>query len=426
MTSMAFIVPLHRIRRSYKRRITIPLANQLPFVHDFNADFRYYSISGHNPLATPDYTLFYYNSNEKNRSARVYTYLIRYRIGRNQPNSYAIVLVAEVDKVFKEDHVPFNADSNFCTPDDIVYLKRAFYETGETGLFTNDGGRISLHDWLINLVAEVSGRMGDYWRNSTIAGSVVNINVQYINVNTCISKCELDDRFTDSYYGIQAASNNAAVNNGIVYLNQIQDFLQRNIVGMPSPLYSFFYDMERFVYGLLYANDNFARAHDNAVQIVDDIYSNNVSEQYWAVRGNIVFIKTASPFVNVCDRERQALNGEIRRINCLLELCMCLSLDRDIRSLHRRYLNMKPQEIESQRAAIAECFNDSIYNLQELDERKDFFIRRFGLRQRFDDLVSVVQPRISLMDRLFNRSNMILSIIIATLTFLVTFLTILK
>lgn len=420
MTSMAFVVPLHRVRREYRRRITIPLNNQLPFVHNFTADFRIYPLSRHNPLAHPDYVLFHYMSaNMTERTVRVYPYLMRHQIGNRQPNRFAIVLLAEIDKVFDPHHHPINDANNFCTQDDIVFLKRTFFETGTDGLYTHANGRIEFTQWLSNLVAEISGRLDNYWRHPAIAGSVANINVQHINVNACVSKHELDVRFTHAYYGTQNRTN-------LFSQRQIQDFLFKNIEILPTQRGSDYFDMERFVYGLMYSNNNYRRVHDNSTHIIDDIYSNNVAEQYWAIPDNIVYVTAASPFVNVNRMVLQELHGDLHDVNCLFELCMCITIEDSIRKLAERNLRMTPKEMESRRAAIAEYFDDSIFNLQELDNRKNYFIRRFGLRQRFEDLMNVIQPRLSLMDRLFNRWNIALSLTIAFLTLLVTFLAIFK
>lgn len=420
MTSMAFVVPLHRVRREYRRRTTIPLSNHLPFVHNFSADFRFYPISRYNPLAHLDYVTFYYSSvNRLERMVKVYPYLVHYRIGNHQPNRFAIVLLAEIDKVFDYFHHPINDATNFCTQDDIVFLKRAFYETGDNGLHTHANGGIEMCHWLSNLVAEISGRLDNHWRHPIIAGSVVNVNVQRININSCISKYELDVIFTHAYYG-------TLVRNNLFRQRQIQDFLFQNIDNWPTQSASDYFDMERFVYGLLYSNDNYRRVHDNSTQIIDDIYSNNVAEQYWAIPDNIVYIKASSPFVNVNNMRLQELHGDLHGVNCMLELCMCLTLEDSMRELAERNLRMTSQEMESRRATIAEYFDDSIFNLQELDNRKTYFIRRFGLRQRFDNLMGIVQPRISLMDRLFNRWNITLSLTIAFLTLVITFLAIFK
>lgn len=420
MTSMAFVVPLHRLKKEYRRRITIPLSNQLPFVYNFTADFRTYPISRHNPLAHPDYVLFHYMSfNNTERTVRVYPYLVRYRIGNHQPNRFAIVLLAEVDKVFDSFYLQINDVTNFCTQDDIVSLKRSFYETGNNGLYTNENGRVEFSQWLSNLVVEISGRLDNHWRHPIIAGSVVNIDAQHFNVNGCLSKHELDVRFTHAYYGSQNSPD-------LFRQRQIQDFLFQNIDDLPTQRFSEYFDMERFVYGLLYSNDNYRRVHDNSTHIVDDIYSNNVAEQYWAIPDNIVYVKAASPFANVNSMRLRELHGDLHDVNCLLELCMCLTMEDSIRELAERNLKMTPREMESRRATIAEYFDDSIFNLQELDNRKNYFIRRFGLRQRFEDLINVIQPRLSLMDRLFNRWNIALSLTIAFLTLLVTFLTIFK
>ena len=179
MVSMAFVVPLHRVRKEFKRRITIPLTNEQPFVHNFTADFRICSLSRLNPQALT-YVLFHFvSANRDERTIRVYPYLIRNRIGNHLPYNYAIVLLAEIDKVFNHNFTPISDDSNLCNPEDIVFLKKAFYKSCNSCLYTVFPRRMSIQDWLMNLVAEVSGKFGNYWRHPSIAGSVVNIRLDF-------------------------------------------------------------------------------------------------------------------------------------------------------------------------------------------------------------------------------------------------------
>lgn len=206
----------------------------------------------------------------------------------------------------------------------------------------------------------------------------------------------------------------------------IDQFLSRDLYDVSSHEYTDYKDMERFVYGLLYANDNFLKVHDNSTQIVKDTYSNNITEKYWAAHDSIVFINIASPFINVSEKKFVLLEGNIQDVTCLLELCMSLSLEKNIRYLRQHYLRMTPFELERRKIEIAECFDDSIYNLPELDIRKDYIIRRLGIKQQFENLLTIVEPKINLMDRMFSRWNLSISLTIASITLLITLLSILK
>ncbi len=157
---------------------------------------------------------------------------------------------------------------------------------------------------------------------------------------------ELNERFMYGYYS-------SHTQNGLYYQRQIQDFLQQNTGSRPTQRFSKFSDMERFVYGLLYSNDNYRRVHDNSTRIIEDFYSNNVVEQYWAIPDNIVYVKSSSPFINVNNIRLQELHGDLHDVNCLLELCMNLTLENSIREFAERTLRLSPQEMESRRATIA-------------------------------------------------------------------------
>lgn len=415
MAKMAFLVPVPTMLRKYREKATNPLPKKVSFVHNLNASFTYCPYQFISAPIPFRYTSKYNGCDSLCRHVGITPYLLKYRIGKNRAANYAVVLIATVDKHF---HV---ADSKiqeyeWCTPFDLVYLKRGVYDSvadeddGKGGLITspNDGEQ-SLRDWLKSIISEVSGI-----RQSALdlSGIISSTNITVVGVDYALDDAEAVNKEAQrQYYSPE-------------HYRTIDDFLaaELNIENRERSVSV----AQRFIYGLLRNNDNFMQLHRSSIhRVLNRFYSNNYVEAYWAVEDSILSVKTGSPFVNLPKDEQNdvAVSNSLDGSGCLMELCVLGMLDRELEHFGRQHNRMKPHEIELRRAQIAEYFNERILNVWEMDHRMDYFMDRFRLNRRFNRLLEVSVPRVNARNMVFSRTGAIIGWSIALLTIIITILT---
>lgn len=417
MANMAFIIPLERVTMEWRRRVRIHFNRPLPFIHNFNAEFSYAPISNWHDGRIPQPRRMYYNSqydghNNIERAVNIYPYLLRYTIGKCHTSGYALVYVAVLDKIFDNQSSPLTP-ADYCTPFDIVYLKRAFFERGEYELHTLPNGQgIGIHDIIDAEVIELGGIINprDRQQHHYPRASVVNLTVLTLPDLNFVDFNHLTDIFTQNYYNT---------------VFSMREFLDIDIMGWIRPPLSGYHDMSRFAYGLLHGNNNFMRADDSAVEEATGIfYSNNYVERYFAVRDNIVSIRVASPFDTLAaDQRRRILTGSVDSVECLRETFMLLVINAEMERLNSSQSGMDYEQIETCRATIAEYFHNSIFNQNEMDNRLQFFMNRFGLRERNRDIQDIAIPRRNVLERHFTLVVGVLTIVIGLLSAVITALT---
>ncbi|MDE7420738.1 MAG: hypothetical protein K2N35_11070 [Muribaculaceae bacterium] len=411
---IAFVIPLRNIRRSWLSRINIPLRPQSHFIHNFNADFRFTCITtddGHPGMATPIPAYFeslpYRDGEVPVRGCAVYPYLIRYVIGNHSRPNYALVILVSADKISNTDNN--ESETDFYSPQDMVCLKRAMLDHVGQGMFlSSDMSGPTLHNEIVRWIIDISGctfRDDDMY----IAGSVSNLCVQYFRYSCFPSCVYVDSCFTNQYY-----------RDNDTY-PCISTLLNWDIYGFRRPEVTEFHDMERFVYGMLYGNENFMRADDHAVrENVTDYYSNNCVEHYWAAKESILSIRVASPFSVERNRQRIQVQRGLREVDALPELCMLIALNREINDVLQRHHMMKADEVDMTKAEIAYYFNDNIFNLNELDNRMRFFLRRNNLEEQYGRVQNIMTPHRDILSRHYAQIITIVTLLVAFLTLIFT------
>ena len=409
---MAILIPISKIRRHYRNRFTSQISDGAPFVHHLNASFSYCSLLISNQPIPFTYNSRYNGCNNRERTIGITPYLLKFKIGRKSAVNYAIVLIATINKYFpgKESTI---RDDEWCTPYDLVYLRRAIFESGNQGLKTaQDHGKENMHDWLTSLICKVSGLNQ---RHVDLSRITTSTNITVVGIDTKLNDVsKVKEEIVNQYYTP-------------THYRTIDDFLAINF----NPVHndSLTTDAARFIHGYLYCNENFMQLHHNSVRpTINGFYSNNRVEGYWAVEDHILSVKIATPFINQSKERKSDIssNNSLNENECLKELCVLSMLDKEIEQFSRRHNKMKTHEIELCRAQIVEYFNERIINVWELDHRMDYFLNRFKLDKRFRRLLDVAIPRGNARNVAFTQIGSITGWAIAFLALIVAILTLLK
>lgn len=430
MVSMAFLVPLRKLKAKYVCLQTKEDKNDdrvteldTPFVLYPNASCRCWLIEGCADIYPITSNVFFFHSCYNGvdtvvREITVTPLLMELNLGKKYCHQYFLVLKVSVDKVFGKKTKYSSLD--FCTEFDIVNLKKAFFERGRNGLCINEYGYGTyLYDWLRIILLELEGQKR---RDIHLSNTVIEVSTQKINVTaTQNALAAIDSEFMTEFYQNHKQS---PIDD---YLQQNIGLLQRNGLVQQS-----FVPNTHFVYGMLYANNNFMMADRNAVErIVNIAYSNNKVEKYWADDETIVHIKTGSSLYCSLDHHERVITGDLKReLPTLLDIGMLIVIKLMLQRFNLRHRHLSAQEIEDSFGMIADFLYGKLFNQTEMDMRMDFFVEQFRLHRMFNEIREVVIPRKNSMEIVFLHNMNIWIISVGILTLLVTiiglFVTLLK
>lgn len=211
------------------------------------------------------------------------------------------------------------------------------------------------------------------------------------------------------------------------YLRQNIGLLQRNGLVQESSVPN-----THFIYGMLYANDNFMMADRNAVErIVNMAYSNNKVEKYLADDETIVHIKMGSPYYCSLKHHERVLTGNLKReLPTLLDIGMLIVIKLRLQRFKLGHRHLSAQEIENSFGEISDFLYGKLFNLTEMDMCMDYFVEQFRLHRMFNEIREVVIPRKNSMEIAFLHNMNIWVLLVGVLTLLVTiiglFVTLLK
>lgn len=358
MVSMAFLVPLNKVKAKYVCPQQKPenksqnnnnvTTLDTPFVLYPNALCRCWGIKGCADLYPVTPHVFYFRSSYNGietvvREITVTPLLMELKLGKKYSRQYFLVLKVSVDKVFGKKKSQYS-NIDFCTEFDIVNMKKAFFEKGRDGLCMNEYGfGTYFYDWLRIILLELEGQKR---RDVRLSYNVIDMSTQKLNVTaTQNTIATINEEFIAAHYQNYAQS---PIKD---YLQQNIGLLQRNSVVRESSV-----PKTHFVYGVLYANDNFMMADRNAVErIVNMAYYNNKVEKYWADDETIVHIKTNFPYYCSLAHHEQTLTGDLKReLPLLLDISVLIVIKLRLQRFNLRYRRLSAQEIEDSFGMIAD------------------------------------------------------------------------
>lgn len=258
MAKMAVLIPIPGFRRDFRLKASIPLIGELPFVHNLNASFTYCAYRFECEATPFRYTSKYNGYEDRIREIGITPYLLKYKIGKNAAENHAVVLIITVDKHFNTKGDTIREDE-WCTPFDLVYLRKSFFETKESLPTTIYHGEQNLHDWLISIIGDVSGLSR---KAIDLSRMISSTNITVVPIDKSLNNVEkVNKEVSKQYYSPTK-------------YRTIDDFLNVNFSANSMNLSTT--DAKRFIYGFLRSNDNFMQLHHNCVnQTLNNFYSNN-------------------------------------------------------------------------------------------------------------------------------------------------------
>lgn len=424
MVSMAFLVPLRKLKAKYvwqqlkhdnnDQDNNYVTTLDTPFVLYPNASCRCWRTEGSADIYPVTPNVFYFRSCYNGidtivREITVTPLLMELNLGKKGCHQYFLVLKVSVDKVFGKKKSQYSS-LDFCTEFDIVNLKKAFFDRDRNGLSMNEYGfGTYLYDWLRIILLKLEGQKR---RDIQLSYTVIDVSTQKVNVTaTQNTIAAINEEFMTAYYRNYRQS-------------PIDDYLRQNIVLLQrnSVVRETSVPEAHFVYGMLYANDNFMMADRNAVgRIVNMAYSNNKVEKYWADDETIVHVKTGSPYYCTLEHHKQTLSGDLKReLPLLLDISVLIVIKLRLQRFNLRHRRLSAQDIEDSFGVIADFLYGKLFNLIELDQRMDYFVEQFHLHRMFNEIQRVVIPRKNSMEIAFLHSMNIWVLLVGVLTLLVT------
>lgn len=428
MVSMAFLVPLRKLKAKYvwqqlkhdnnDQDNNYVTTLDTPFVLYPNASCRCWRTEGSADIYPVTPNVFYFRSCYNGidtivREITVTPLLMELNLGKKGCHQYFLVLKVSVDKVFGKKKSQYSS-LDFCTEFDIVNLKKAFFDRDRNGLSMNEYGLGTyLYDWLRIILLKLEGQKR---RDIQLSYTVIDVSTQKVNVTaTQNTIAAINEEFMTAYYRNYRQS-------------PIDDYLRQNIVLLQrnSVVRETSVPEAHFVYGMLYANDNFMMADRNAVgRIVNMAYSNNKVEKYWADDETIVHVKTGSPYYCTLEHHKQTLSGDLKReLPLLLDISVLIVIKLRLQRFNLRHRRLSAQDIEDSFGVIADFLYGKLFNLIELDQRMDYFVEQFHLHRMFNEIQRVVIPRKNSMEIAFLHSMNIWVLLVGVLTLLVIFVNI--
>lgn len=419
MASMIFLVPLNKLSGKYKKFCTRKRAQGLsspPALYPHAQCMFWGFCDEYNSFPTIaqefSFKSHYRCSYRIDREIKVEPFLVELVLDEKRGCQYILVLQVSIDKVFHKGQSLYK-NSDFCTEFDLVNLKKAFFET--CGLHTyHNGSRINQHDWLELLLCELEGSKR---KSATFSYSIIDICVQNLNITVDSNTYDRVLRdFQEGYY-----------NNSCQF--PMDGYLQQPILlqGNSTTLKASTITEDFFVYGLLYANDNFMMADSRDIQrVVGNFYSNNKVERFWADDESIVHIKTHTPFYHDVKHDKQELKCWLNEVQCLPEMCMLIYLKCCLQDFKKKHKELSAEEIEDNYGRIAEMFHEKLFNQTEMDKRMDYFIKQSRLPQRLDEIHDIATPRKNFLEIIFLHKINIWILVISLLTLIVTIISLFK
>lgn len=334
-----FFIPVERITKKYKDEYDIHWQRMQKDSRIKNADgeIDYCNLDEFNQT-------FKYGHDNVYRYVDLKVFLIRHTCSLNSKGRFYLVVGTGIDMVF--------CDGQQCESQDLVKLKKAFYEHGRNGLFYENGDKsISLRTWLDKNLKQISGK--DYHGKY---GRYYIVNIQAVKIS------QFDDlprQFVEKYYG--------SVSDRMPYYDEVVN------------------DADRMAYSLLYGNDNInAVPEDTIKDVFKDTFFNNKAEKMFAGNKTIVFLKTHSEWPLPKTHSQMPLSIGIEGLLNILDICMVMEARYNLKRIQNTMRSNHPSDIKDALASISGYLGKNPFRLSEIDSRTEYLYQVLGVKKLFD------------------------------------------
>lgn len=413
MASVAFFVPVRKVMAKSELTLaspeTIDFASFVLYPNASCKAFRLRKKKEEN-TSTLSKTLQYqsrFDGKQKiMRKVNVVPYIIKFSLGKNECPMTLLTLMFSLDKTCDNAEIS-DSPQFYYTELDIIYLKKAVFENS----LISDCPKECFNDWVRELLRKLECR-----KRTTV-------KIEYSVTDICVwdRSCNNECAPGKMYDTYEKATVAFMQNYYAHHLAGIDDFLESRIATLNKTYHQIDVPEKNFVYGLLFANDNFMMAHHNAVEeVVGYSYTNNEVEKYWAGGNSILHIKTHSPYYLVDTQKEQRLHADIRGVDGTVEMCMLLFLKRKLKLFEAKYQHMRSEEMSKAQSEIAKCFYTKVFNQEDLDKKLNYFINQFRLKETFDSILSVTLPMSRGREIIKTYKISIVAILIAVLSVIAT------
>ena len=362
VSSFSFFVPIHKIgTKKYSMDNGSIHSIGLPVhIQNCHARCRYLE------MADKEQELYYISKDEEENlielKVKAYPYLISFNYSDNKADIYFLVIHVLIDKVFETEC------KHLVSTTDLVALKKSFYENSKKGLFTSphQAGKQHYH-WIKDLVCEIENSNRE---DVQITNSIVNLCGLPLDMSIVNPLEDIDINFSKTYY--KDTSDYKSLE---AYLGA---------------------DDSKFIYGLLFANDNYS---NTPVELVDRLFkssfSNNIYEKTYANLNDIVVIKTHTQYTY---SEKEKSNKEYHTpsfndTQCLYEMCHILYLKQELASIRDNISKSKTSAgIKSALSDLAKFLEMKFFHVEEADGKMDYLYKTMGINSSYSSLREFAEP----------------------------------
>ena len=335
----------------------------LRLIKYLDAEFKYVRIGDE---ATTFYYKYESSGKEIEREVDMKCWLVSFSSKIKKNGSYYLVTTIGINKSFaKKDKKVFGREE-LCTARDLVHLKKAYYgvdkdEEVDKGLYYyNNGNKLGIKDWLNQIIENVTGKNpnGHYGRHYIMDVCGVNLwhNKPFFwqrRIPKVYNHDSLTDAFSKAYYSPKAKP-------------------YEKVIG----------DYQKFVYGLIYGNENNAALPSGTIrEALDDSFSNNLSERIFAGHKTEVFLHTHHPYSwkKEHKNKEKKVKEEPMKDQLVFDMFIVMEAKYKLKHIESTLRQGSPSNIKDALASISAYLNSNPYHLGEYNKRILMLYRKLGV-----------------------------------------------
>ena len=366
MTSMYFFIPLNRIGKRYKSDMHLDFKEKPTpaFAKNTQANCKAAEIVFDEKERAFGYTYITKKGDERiSREVELKAYILLYTPFRAKTRPSPILMIGtSIDKVFAihDTSNNYSFDKALCSEDDLVMLKRAFC-SNEHGVLIRKHDNQHFQQCLKALISKIECRKE---RKLHVEHSVIDVKGVALVTDSIMTKHRLDLNFAECYY-------------------DAPDDLSSLFIG----------DYQKFIYGLLFTNDNYHRVPESEIDhCFKDAYSNNKTEIVVAAPKSIVFLHTRFPFrrnINEKSPQQSGFCKNLSDVQNIYEMCEVLHAEKQFCLLRQALTLPNSSAIISVLLHLSQYMEKEYFHLAELDRKLNYIFKAVGISKQFSGLKEI-------------------------------------